>query len=348
MARPEFILQGFTSDTHIDAFQRLFDVPDVQKVLLSVAFASEGGVQRIEEHVMPHAACTTAFVGVRNGSTSYQGLARLRRAVDELYTVDTGSRTLIFHPKLYFVRGREHARLIVGSANLTLAGLHYNIEGGMLLDFDLADTTDRAEADKIETLFAASVADYPKHVVKVSSVADLDEMLAANRLIDEDAKPAAQEAVDSDKADPVCEANDDDDADDGGLPRIRLKTKALGGNVKAHLFSREIENDEAVADEESEAPAQPLPASEIEVEPEPEDTAPFVYGTSRPSYRGGEGPRLRAARLKAEAKAKGKKWYFTGLPCKYGHIEDRLVSNGKCRECNRQDSEQSNRLGLYR
>jgi HKD family nuclease len=348
MAKPEFILQGFTSDTHIDAFQRLFDVADVQKVLLSVAFASEGGVQRIEELLMPHAVCTTAFVGVRNGSTSYQGLARLHRAVNELYTVDTGSRTRIFHPKLYFVRGKEHARLIVGSANLTLAGLHYNIEGGMLLDFDLADTTDRAEVDKIETLFAASVFDYPKHVVKVSRLADLDEMLAANRLIDENVESSTREVIDGDGADSASEERDIDDADDDGIPRIKLKTKPLRNSVKAHIVSREIEHDSIAADEESEPAAQPLPASEIEVEPEPEDTTPFVYRASRPSYRGGEGPRVRAARLKAEAKAKGKKWYFTGLPCRYGHIEDRLVSNGKCRECSRQDSEQANRLGLYR
>src|SRR5439155_25227165 len=136
MATPEFILQGFTSTTHIDALHRLFDLPDVQKVLVSAAFASEGGVERIEAHLIPHLACTIIFVGIRNGATSCQGLARLHRVVNELYTVDTGSRTVIFHPKLYLVRGRERARLIIGSANLTLAGLHYNIEAGMLLDFD--------------------------------------------------------------------------------------------------------------------------------------------------------------------------------------------------------------------
>lgn len=36
---------------------------------------------------------------------------------------------------------------------------------------------------------------------------------------------------------------------------------------------------------------------------------------------------------RAEAKALGEKWYFTGQPCKHGHIEDRLTSDGKCREC---------------
>ena len=36
---------------------------------------------------------------------------------------------------------------------------------------------------------------------------------------------------------------------------------------------------------------------------------------------------------RAEAKAQGLKRYFTGKPCKYGHVSERLVSDGKCCEC---------------
>lgn len=36
-----------------------------------------------------------------------------------------------------------------------------------------------------------------------------------------------------------------------------------------------------------------------------------------------------------EARAQGLRWYFTGKPCKYGHIAERGVSHGVCRECNR-------------
>jgi hypothetical protein len=46
MATPEFILQGFTASTHIDVLQRLFDLPDIQSVLVSVAFVTEGGVEQ--------------------------------------------------------------------------------------------------------------------------------------------------------------------------------------------------------------------------------------------------------------------------------------------------------------
>lgn len=36
-----------------------------------------------------------------------------------------------------------------------------------------------------------------------------------------------------------------------------------------------------------------------------------------------------------DAKAQTLLRYFTGKPCKYGHVDARLVSNGTCCECNR-------------
>ncbi len=316
---------------------------------MSVAFVSEGGVERIEEHLIPHAAYATVFAGIRNGTTSYQGLARLHRIVSQLHTVDTGSRTLIFHPKLYLVRGREHARLVIGSANLTLAGLNNNIEAGMLLDFDLTDAADKTEIDKIEMLFAASLTDYPNHVVKVGNIADLDELLSANRLIDENMVSSPREAIETDGANSAAERESDGDRDGDDIPRIKLKTKLLrSGIVKANSVSKEAEDRKMPAVESEPAGPPTHPASEVEVELEPEVAASFAFRAFRKRSRRGEGPKSRARRLRNEAKARGDKWYFTGEPCKYGHIKDRLVSNGKCRECNRQDSERSNRLGLYR
>lgn len=39
-----------------------------------------------------------------------------------------------------------------------------------------------------------------------------------------------------------------------------------------------------------------------------------------------------------KAMAAGEKTYFTGYPCKNGHISDRLTSNGSCSECSRINS----------
>lgn len=42
-----------------------------------------------------------------------------------------------------------------------------------------------------------------------------------------------------------------------------------------------------------------------------------------------------------EAKEQGLKYYFTGKPCKYSHIADRLSCNGDCCECVRKRYEQN-------
>jgi mannose-6-phosphate isomerase-like protein (cupin superfamily) len=44
-----------------------------------------------------------------------------------------------------------------------------------------------------------------------------------------------------------------------------------------------------------------------------------------------------------EAKRIGQKWYFTGEPCKYGHVDKRYVKSGICYECKRnQNQKQTN------
>lgn len=35
----------------------------------------------------------------------------------------------------------------------------------------------------------------------------------------------------------------------------------------------------------------------------------------------------------ADAKAQGLKRFFTGLPCRHGHIAERYVTDGKCVRC---------------
>lgn len=34
-----------------------------------------------------------------------------------------------------------------------------------------------------------------------------------------------------------------------------------------------------------------------------------------------------------DARAAGRKRFYTGVPCKYGHVDERLVSNGGCATC---------------
>lgn len=186
MAGKEFILQGFTTRTHADVVRELFDVPDIERVVLSVAFVGDDGVRQIEDQLRAYADHVTVFAGIRNDITSHQALTRLHGIIgDHLHIVDTGSRNVIFHPKLYLVRGNARARLVIGSANLTLGGLNNNIEASMMLDFDLTDDGDKGVVDDIEAKLLALPTSYPENVIQIRSVSELDELLASGRLIDE-------------------------------------------------------------------------------------------------------------------------------------------------------------------
>ena len=51
---------------------------------------------------------------------------------------------------------------------------------------------------------------------------------------------------------------------------------------------------------------------------------------------------------RAEAKEKGLKRYFTGKPCKHGHISEKLVSNFSCCECSKERTSESRDKGVYK
>jgi HKD family nuclease len=249
MAKKEFILQGFTSRTHVSAVRELFDVPDIQRVVLGVAFVTEAGVELLGTQIKGCAARVTVFAGIRNDLTSRQGLGRLHTLGVKLYAVDTGSRNILFHPKLYLVRGHSRARLVIGSANLTVGGLNNNIEAGIAFDLDLADTTDKAVVDAIEARFDVLPKEYPNHVLKVVSDAMLDDMRASGRLVDEMAIPPPHPGTTaSGGSDPV--------------PLIKLKVMPL----KKAL---------AAAKKAAPKPAKPAVKSKVTATPAP---APAVVG----------------------------------------------------------------------
>jgi hypothetical protein len=106
-----------------------------------------------------------------------------------LYAVDTGSRLLIFHPKLYLVRGKKTALLSVGSANLTLGGMNNNVEAGILLTLDPAIADDDTFLKDLEKQFDRLEADHPKNVFAIADKKLIDELLASGRVADEMALP---------------------------------------------------------------------------------------------------------------------------------------------------------------
>ncbi|MBI2124109.1 MAG: phospholipase D family protein [Candidatus Wildermuthbacteria bacterium] len=185
MTKRRFILQGLTPNTHAEAVQRVFATPDIQQVILSVAFINEEGVLLLENEIRLTGDKTKVFSGVRNDVTSFQGLARLLGLGATVYVVDTGARNIVFHPKIYLAKGLSEARLVIGSANLTLGGLNNNIEASMAMDFDLSDASQKELVESIENEFLSLPSYDSEHVMLITSEEQLESLKQSGRILDE-------------------------------------------------------------------------------------------------------------------------------------------------------------------
>lgn len=185
MATSDFILQGFMPRTHTEVLERLLKLQDLEHCVLSAAFVNSGGVDLIAGHLKAIAKNVTFYAGIRNDITSRQALETLLSVGAKLYVVDTGSRRVIFHPKIYAARSKAAGHLVIGSANMTAGGLNNNIEGGVSLNLDLKDAADNKLYKSIEDEFAGLQGKHPKHVIQITKDSELKKLEEEDRLLDE-------------------------------------------------------------------------------------------------------------------------------------------------------------------
>ena len=163
----------------------LLGIPFPERVIVSVAFMNEGGLSLLEEALTPVAERTTIMAGIRNGITSAQGLRKSLEIGCTTYAVDTGSRAVLFHPKVYLSRNANEARLIVGSANLTHGGLNSNIEASLLLSLALDNLEEASLAKELEDKIDGMIAEYDEHVLLVPDNAMVANLFDSGRVVDE-------------------------------------------------------------------------------------------------------------------------------------------------------------------
>lgn len=181
----KILFQGVTPETHLAAVQHVLAIPNPQTVIFSTAFMNRGGLLQIGESLKRVAAVTTIIAGIRNGITSAQGLLAALEFGCTAFAVDTGSRNVIFHPKIYYARNVSAARLVMGSANLTIGGLNSNIEASVTMTLDLGVKDDADFVADVEAKIAGMRADYPEHVFNVANAAAVALLLEAGRVVDE-------------------------------------------------------------------------------------------------------------------------------------------------------------------
>jgi HKD family nuclease len=172
-------------------------LPKPVSCLFSVAFARSAGVASIEASIAALKIKPRIFVGIRNDITSIQAIHQLLALGAELYTVDTGARRPIFHPKLYLICSKTTAKAIIGSANLTYYGLQNNIEVSAQLELDLSNEEDAKFVASVFNSFEELVKLHPEHVQLIKTVQEANKLFAQGRLCDESiviAPPVAQKA----------------------------------------------------------------------------------------------------------------------------------------------------------
>jgi len=112
---------------------------------MAVAWVRRSGTQHLEQSFkkfLGEGGCVQVTVGVDVENTSEEGLRDLLswQSDGNIEThIHHNEANSTFHPKVYLFRNKGDARLIVGSNNLTGAGLFVNTEAGLQLDAPLAD-----------------------------------------------------------------------------------------------------------------------------------------------------------------------------------------------------------------
>ncbi|MBS8266418.1 hypothetical protein DYI25_18505 [Mesobacillus boroniphilus] len=149
------------------------------------AFATESGVDLIEEFLKELGGKIEVFIGVRNGVTTYQAIAKLLTLGAKVYGIDTGSAAKIFHEKTYTASNKEEALILTGSGNLTRGGLVTNIESGTLVKCDLKNENDMEYFQQCLDQLEILKKDYPRNVYEITDVHMAKELLTNGILLDE-------------------------------------------------------------------------------------------------------------------------------------------------------------------
>jgi HKD family nuclease len=137
-----FIGHGLNNDNRINVGEQIAASFSDNEIFDSfhgfVAFAATSGVLKLAkslEIARQKFKRLVFYIGVDNKGTSKQALELLLEKGIETYIYHRREDYITYHPKLFLFEGHKHARVIVGSSNLTRSGFMNNIEASIQLDF---------------------------------------------------------------------------------------------------------------------------------------------------------------------------------------------------------------------
>ena len=190
MAVVKYLLQGIDpARNHEDRIKELLNpAHNYDRVAIYSAFNRSGSVVAIKDELETYGKKATVIIGVRNGSTSKQGLTALFDTGIDLYVVDTGSPMAIFHPKTFVgINNKEgFANVIIGSPNFTPGGFRRNIENSCMITLDLSNPADKQFVDSFLDDQNSLLTTFDEdNVIHVTSQVIIDDLLEEGRIVDE-------------------------------------------------------------------------------------------------------------------------------------------------------------------
>lgn len=230
-----FIGQGYKPGDDSSVFKALkqaFADKSFSSFKCLVAFASPSGVtglREIIEESKDHINTIRIIVGIDQHGTSKEALEALIEWNVDVYIYYT-AQTIIFHPKIYLFEGDDKALAIVGSNNLTQAGLVRNIEGSFKVEYLKEEVDPPHPVEQITNYYAPLLDEDAPNIQKLTSEL-IDTLVEAGKVKDE-AFRRKQHLKSNDPA----ESNDEEEEAlkeiEGLFPSIPLKTLPEGFKPK--------------------------------------------------------------------------------------------------------------------
>ena len=152
-----FIGQGLSEEGNSvgKTLRHSFYDSDYDSFSCIVAFASPSGIESIKDellHFRGHGGKFKTIVGVDQKQTSKKALELLLSLNINTKIYYTTSN-IIFHPKIYLFNGSTKTRIILGSSNMTRAGLFQNVEASVIVEFTKPDPEGEELLNEIHQYF---------------------------------------------------------------------------------------------------------------------------------------------------------------------------------------------------
>lgn len=118
------------------------------KFSAAVAFVKASGVRHVAEDIrsfIQRGGSAKFVIGIDWKGTSSEGLRMLLDCLEsrgEIWIAHNENPST-FHPKIYLFEGETSGSVFVGSGNLTEGGLYTNYEGGIILNLNLQNPSER-------------------------------------------------------------------------------------------------------------------------------------------------------------------------------------------------------------